>query len=46
MMSRERQATQLISDMLREGFLKSETPYGLLSFEIPSRALRFYVPLL
>lgn len=42
----ERQATQLISDMLREGFLKSETPYGPLSFGIPSRALRFYFPLL
>ena len=42
----ERQATQLISDMLGEGFLKSESAYGPLSFGIPPRALRFYFPAL
>ncbi|HSX92168.1 MAG TPA: Fic family protein [Hydrogenophaga sp.] len=42
----DRQATQLISDMLREGFLKTASPYGPLSFGIPNRALRFYFPAL
>lgn len=42
----DRQATQLISDMLKAGFLKTESTYGPLSFGIPTRALRFYFPAL
>lgn len=42
----DRQATQLVSDMLKEGFLKSSSTYGPLSFGIPPRALRFYFPAL
>lgn len=42
----DRQATQLISALLREGFLKTESTYGALSFGIPSRSLRFYFPTL
>lgn len=40
----DRQATQLISDMLREGYLRSRSAHGPLSFAIPARALRFYFP--
>lgn len=40
----DRQATQLISDMLKEGFLRSKSAHGPLSFAIPARALRFYFP--
>jgi Fic family protein len=42
----ERVATELISALLREGFLASDTPYGKLRFAIPQRALRFYFPAL
>ncbi len=42
----ERKATQLLSDMLREGFLKADSAYGPVRFGIPSRALRFYFPAL
>lgn len=42
----DRQATRLTSDLLKEGFLKTESAYGPVSFGIPSRALRFYFPTL
>lgn len=42
----ERKATQLLSDMLREGFLKTDSAYGAVRFAIPARALRFYFPAL
>jgi Fic family protein len=42
----ERVATELISALLREGFLASDTPYGKLRFAVPQRALRFYFPAL
>ena len=34
----------LVSDLLREGFLKTDSPYGAVRFAIPNRALRFYFP--
>ena len=40
----DRKATQLVSDLLREGFLKTDSPYGAVRFAIPNRALRFYFP--
>lgn len=42
----ERKATQLVSDLLREGFLKTDSPYGPVRFGIPNRALRYYFPAL
>lgn len=42
----ERTATQLVSDLLKQGFLKSDSAYGPLAFSIPPRALRFYFPAL
>lgn len=41
-----RVATSLISALLRQGFLKADTPYGNLRFAVPRHALRFYFPAL
>lgn len=40
----DRQATQLVSDLIRIGYLKTSSAYGPVSFGIPPRALRFYFP--
>lgn len=40
----ERVATQLVSDLLRHGYLASDSAYGKVRFAIPSRAMRFYFP--
>lgn len=42
----ERVATGLVSVLLREGYLASDSPYGTLRFAIPRHALRFYFPAL
>lgn len=40
----ERVATDLISSLLRAGYLASDSAYGALRFAIPRAALRFYFP--
>jgi hypothetical protein len=40
----ERVATDLVSALLKKGFLASDTAYGALRFAIPRQALRFYFP--
>ena len=40
----ERVATTLISALLKNGYLASDSPYGALRFAIPRGALRFYFP--
>lgn len=40
----ERVATDLISSLLKNGYLASESAYGPLRFAIPRSALRFYFP--
>lgn len=40
----ERVATTLISALLKNGYLASDSPYGELRFAIPHNALRFYFP--
>lgn len=40
----ERVATTLISALLKNGYLASDSPYGALRFAIPRSALRFYFP--
>lgn len=42
----ERVATDLLSALLTQGFVASDTPYGKLRFAIPRHALRFYFPAL
>ena len=42
----ERVATDLLSALLDQGFVASDTPYGKLRFAIPRHALRFYFPTL
>ena len=42
----ERVATNLVSALLKNGFLASDTAYGALRFAIPRQALRFYFPVL
>jgi Fic family protein len=42
----ERVATDLVSALLAQGFVASDTPYGKLRFAIPRHALRFYFPAL
>ncbi|MBK7003290.1 MAG: Fic family protein [Rhodoferax sp.] len=40
----ERVATDLISSLLKNGYLATDSPYGALRFAIPRAALRFYFP--
>lgn len=40
----DRLATDLVSVLLRRGYLASDTPYGKLRFAIPRHALRHYFP--
>jgi len=40
----ERTATDLLSALLRNGYLASESAYGRLKFAVPRHALRFYFP--
>lgn len=40
----ERVATDLISSLLRNGYLATDSAYGALRFAIPRTALRFYFP--
>jgi Fic family protein len=42
----ERQASGLVSALLKRGLLKTDTPYGKLRFAVPLHALRFYFPAL
>ena len=42
----ERVATELLSALVRRGFVLSDTPYGKLRFAVPRHALRFYFPAL
>jgi Fic family protein len=42
----ERIATELISALLRRGFVTTDSPYGRLRFAVPHHALRFYFPAL
>lgn len=42
----ERQASGLVSALLKRGLVKTDTPYGKLRFAIPLHALRFYFPAL
>ena len=40
----ERVATDLISSLLKKGYLATDSAYGALRFAIPRAALRFYFP--
>lgn len=40
----DRTATDLVSALLKSGYLASDTPYGKLRFAVPRHALRFYFP--
>ena len=40
----ERTATELISSLLKTGYLSTDSPYGKLRFAVPRHALRFYFP--
>lgn len=40
----ERVATDLISSLLKKGYLATDSAYGTLRFAIPRAALRFYFP--
>jgi len=40
----ERVATDLISSLLKNGYLATDSAYGALRFAIPRAALRFYFP--
>ncbi len=40
----ERTATELVSSLLRNGYVGSDSPYGKLRFAVPRHALRFYFP--
>jgi hypothetical protein len=40
----ERVATDLVSSLLKNGYLASDSAYGALRFAIPRSALRFYFP--
>ena len=42
----ERQASGLVSALLKRGLVKTDTPYGKLRFAVPLHALRFYFPAL
>lgn len=42
----DRVATDVLSALLKHGFLASDSPYGKVRFGIPMRALRFYFPAL
>jgi Fic family protein len=42
----ERQASSLVSALLKRGLVKTDTPYGKLRFAVPLHALRFYFPAL
>jgi hypothetical protein len=42
----DRVATGLVSALLREGYLATDSAYGALRFAIPRHALRFYFPAL
>lgn len=40
----ERNATELVSSLLKSGYLQSDSAYGRLRFAVPRHALRFYFP--
>jgi hypothetical protein len=40
----ERTATELVSSLLKTGYLTTDSPYGKLRFAVPRHALRFYFP--
>jgi Fic family protein len=40
----ERTATELVSALLRSGYLVTDSAYGRLRFAVPRHALRFYFP--
>ena len=42
----DRLATQLLTSLLRRGFLATDSAYGKVRFAIPRHALRFYFPAL
>jgi hypothetical protein len=42
----DRLATELVSSLLRTGYVASDSPYGKLRFAIPRHALRFLFPAL
>jgi Fic family protein len=42
----ERVATEMLSALLRRGFLAADSPYGKVRFAVPRHALRFYFPAL
>jgi Fic family protein len=42
----DRQASGLVSALLKRGLVKTDTPYGKLRFAVPLHALRFYFPAL
>jgi Fic family protein len=42
----DRVATDLLSALLRRGFLATDSPYGKVRFAVPLHALRFYFPAL
>ena len=42
----DRVATDLLSALLKQGFLASDSPYGKVRFGVPRHVLRFYFPAL
>lgn len=42
----DRLSTQLLTSLLRRGFLATDSAYGKVRFAIPRHALRFYFPAL
>ncbi|TWO68080.1 Fic family protein [Caenimonas sedimenti] len=40
----DRVATDLLSSLLKAGYLASDSPYGKVRFAVPRHALRFYFP--
>lgn len=42
----DRLSTQLLTSLLRRGFLATDSAYGKVRFAVPRHALRFYFPAL
>ena len=42
----DRLATQLLTNLLRRGFVATDSAYGKVRFAVPRHALRFYFPAL